>query len=242
MAAGTSRGCWCVAVPASTGSGTPPRSAPDPTRPADHRRPATHSDATGRGVLASLPRRPTPRRRVPPRPRRGHRRDSRLLRLQPAGDRRQHRHPPRPAHRLAPPTRRPVTTRRTSLTTRRDALHPCRLTLPPNSGAVTISRRMAVGDRSLPVIAARVEMDTRTSAIGRARGVPVPMCVMASKPRRAASQGCARDPSSRIVDPPTGPRGCDERMHGRYDDGSTGLCHMYDASTTSASRSQISTS
>ena len=31
------------------------------------------------------------------------------------------------------------------------------------------------------------------------------------------------------------------RMHGRYDDGRTGLCHMYDASTTSASRSQIST-
>src|SRR2546421_1576943 len=30
-------------------------------------------------------------------------------------------------------------------------------------------------------------------------------------------------------------------MHGRYDDGRTGLCHMYDASTTSASRSQIST-
>jgi len=32
------------------------------------------------------------------------------------------------------------------------------------------------------------------------------------------------------------------RMHGRYDDGRTGPCHMYDASTTSASRSQISTS
>jgi hypothetical protein len=29
---------------------------------------------------------------------------------------------------------------------------------------------------------------------------------------------------------------------GRYDDGRTGLCHMYDASTTSASRWQISTS
>jgi hypothetical protein len=28
----------------------------------------------------------------------------------------------------------------------------------------------------------------------------------------------------------------------RYDDGRTGLCHMYDASTTLASRSQISTS
>jgi hypothetical protein len=31
------------------------------------------------------------------------------------------------------------------------------------------------------------------------------------------------------------------RMHGRYDDGRTGLCHMYDASTTLALRSQIST-
>jgi transposase-like protein len=32
------------------------------------------------------------------------------------------------------------------------------------------------------------------------------------------------------------------RMHGRYDDGRTGLCRMCDASITSASRSQISTS
>jgi hypothetical protein len=32
------------------------------------------------------------------------------------------------------------------------------------------------------------------------------------------------------------------RMHGRYDHGRTGRCHMYGASTTSASRSQISTS
>ena len=32
------------------------------------------------------------------------------------------------------------------------------------------------------------------------------------------------------------------RMHGRYAHGRTGLCHMCDASTMSASRSQISTS
>ncbi len=32
------------------------------------------------------------------------------------------------------------------------------------------------------------------------------------------------------------------QMHNRYDDGEHGPCHMYDALTTSASRSQISMS
>lgn len=61
----------------------------------------------------------------------------------------------------------------------------------------------------------------------------------------AFARACAA-PLVIVIGPESATRGAESayrwRMHGRYDDGRTGLCHIYDASTTSASRSRISTS